>query len=128
MPERACEGCTRQSEWGCTAKRWRTPEHDEPDGPENWINPAHLPLTLMGEEIWACPRQPLREEPLKWAWMLKFYGMYRKGHLPNVGAIADQSNKAIEIFRILDHLNDACDREELDKPRRDPMPNRGRRR
>lgn len=43
--------------------------------------------------------------------MLKFYGMFRKGFLPNVGAIADQSNKAIEVFRILDDANDACDAE-----------------
>lgn len=49
--------------------------------------------------------------------VLKFYGMFRKGFLPNVGAIADQSNKAVEVFRILDDANDACDAEEAKRAR-----------
>ena len=41
--------------------------------------------------------------------MLLYYGMYRKGHLPQVGAVMDQSNKAIELFRVLDEINFECD-------------------
>ena len=112
MPDRKCDGCQRQGEWGCTAKRWREPEEGEPDGPENWNNPAYLPITVEGEESYACPRQHIKENPAYWSMILKYYGMFRKGHLPNRGAIADQSNKAIEVFRLLDDANDACDAEE----------------
>lgn len=112
LPDRKCDGCRRQAEWGCTAERWRWPDEGEVDGPQNWVNPAHLPSTLGDEESYACPRQHIRENPQLWALILKYYGMFRKGFLPNVGAIADQSNKAIEVFRILDDANDACDAEE----------------
>jgi hypothetical protein len=71
----------------------------------------------MGEETFACPRQHLKENPAYWATILKFYGMFRKGHLPGRGAIVDQSNKAIEVFRILDDANDACDHEEARRAR-----------
>jgi len=118
MPERKCESCTRQKEWGCEAKRWRHPKPGEPDGPENWVKPAYLPVTLDGEETWACPRQHLRENPHYWAKILKLYGMYRKGFLPDKGAVVDQSNRAIEIFQILDDANAQCDQEES---RRDSM-------
>jgi len=96
-----------------------------------WHKPAQLPITLLGEDIWACPRQHIRENPFYWAAILKYYGMYRKGFLPSAGGIADQSNKAIEVFRILDDANDACDREELNrekerKARESRMPPRRR--
>lgn len=111
MPERKCESCTRQKEWGCHARPY-TVKTD--DGPEEvrWHNPAWLPVTVLGEETWACPRQHIRENPGYWATILKFYGMYRKGFLPDRGAIVDQSNKAIEVFRVLDYANEECDREE----------------
>lgn len=117
MPERNCVGCKRQDEWGCTAKRWRDPKQGEPDGPENWLNPAYLPITLMGEDVFACPRQTLKEAPYYWAWLLKFYAMYRKGHLPDKGSVLDQSNKAVELFRILDDVNEQCDRAEREVER-----------
>lgn len=108
MRERQCHGCTKQVEWGCFATR--IPASD--DGEEQWLRPAHLPITFMGEETWACPRQHIRQNPIFWAKILKFYGMYKKGHLPDRGAVVDQSNRAIEIFNILDDANEDCDREE----------------
>lgn len=116
MPERSCDGCRRQEEWGCHARPYRTVGEDGEEAVE-WLRPAHLPVTVLGKESWACPRQHLRQNPFYWAAILKFYGMYRRGHLPDRGAVVDQSNKAIEVFRVLDDANDACDREEAARAR-----------
>lgn len=115
MPERNCVGCTKQKMWGCTAKRWREHPPHEPDQPGNWIDPAAHPVQLMGETTYACPRQHIRENPGYWGWLLKFYGFYKKGFLPGPGSLLDQSNKALEVFRILDDANDQCDRAEAEK-------------
>lgn len=118
MPERQCNGCKRQKEWGCTAKRWRTPGPDEEDGPENWLNPSHLVNEFDGELIHACPRQTIRERPWDWNRLLLLYGMYVKGHMPNDGAVVDQSNVLIMAFRILDDANAECDQELAEKEKR----------
>lgn len=117
MPERNCVGCTKQELWGCTAKRWKDHPPNEPDHPGNWVAPAQHPVTLMGETFYSCPRQHMRENPGYWGWMLKFYGLYKKGFLPSTGGILEQSNKAIEVFRVLDDANDQCDRAEAEKQR-----------
>jgi hypothetical protein len=109
MPERNCGTCKNQVRWGCTARRWRTPAEDELDGPENWVNPAELPYILDDEETWACPRQPIREAPRFFARVLLLYGMYVKGHLPDRGAIVDQSASLLEVFRIIDDANAEAD-------------------
>lgn len=114
MPERQCSSCTRQKEWGCTAKRWRTPDPNDPDdmdGPENWVNPSHIVQEFDGEQLYSCPRQTLRENAWDWNRLLMLYGMYTKGHLPNAGAVVDQSNLLIQAFRILDDANAECDQE-----------------
>ena len=110
MPERNCAACKRQVEWGCTAKRLRNPAPGEPDGPENWSNPSHLPVGVNGGESYACPRQVVKESPSEWSRLLLLYGMYLKGHLPERGAIIDQSNSLLESFRVLDEANADCDR------------------
>lgn len=112
MRDRSCVGCTKQDEYGCTAVRWKQPDADEPDGPENWVRPAQMPTNIDGEEVWHCPRQTLHQNPQYWGHILKYYGMYKKGFLPDTGAISDQSNKAIEVFRALDDANDLCEAEE----------------
>ena len=33
----------------------------------------------------------------------------RKGHMPQSGAVMDQSNKAMEVFRVFDDINAECD-------------------
>lgn len=118
MPERQCTGCKRQQEWGCTAKRWRTPPPGEADGPGNWIRPAHIANEFDGEEVWSCPRQTIREHPKAWNRLLTLYGLYGKGHLPEVGAVLDQSNSLLTAFRILDEANADCDKELADREQR----------
>jgi hypothetical protein len=110
MPERKCSGCTRQAEWGCSAFKWREPDPETVDERECWVNPADLPADIDGEQTFACPRQPLHQNPVYWQRLFLFYGMYKQGLLPQSGAVIDQSNKAIEVFRILDDVNQHCDK------------------
>lgn len=109
MPERNCKGCTRQEEWGCEAKRWRTPAEGERDTEANWVKPSALPTTIQGEEVYFCPRQPLREDPRTWGRLLMFYQMFKSGHLPDAGSIVDQSNVMIETLRLMEEENLNCD-------------------
>ncbi len=126
MPERSCKGCTRQEEWGCRAVKYREPEpHEDPQ--DAWVNPAWLPITLDGEDTYACPRQSLMENPEEWSRLLMYYGFYQKGHLPQTGSIIDQSNCLMEAFRILDAVNAECDeqkRAKQDRPKGDPTQRR----
>lgn len=112
MPERRCETCKRQTEWGCYAKSFRVVGRDGKPATQ-WVRKAAYPLELAGEETWACPRQHIRENEHYWSRILLYYGMYKKGHLPQRGAVSDQSNKAIEIFRIMDDANFECDQEQI---------------
>jgi hypothetical protein len=117
MPERQCGTCTQQEEWGCKGRKVRPTQPDE-DERESWENPAFLPLEIDGKEIYNCPRQHLLEDPHYYSIALKFYAMYMKGFLPQAGAVCDQSNKAIEIFRILDDVNAMCDHQQLEETKR----------
>ena len=85
MPERQCHKCTRQVEWGCEAKAYT-----DRDGVEQWARAAYMPLRFMGEETYACPRQPLRE----------------------AGAVLDQSNYAMEVFALIEDVVHECDKAE----------------
>lgn len=110
MPERKCEGCKSQKEWGCFASKYREAEQGE-DPAEAWLKPAAMPMILDDEESYACPRQSLREQPYQWQRVLAIYSMYRQGFLPARGAVLDQSHQAIEVFQILDAVNAECDAE-----------------
>jgi hypothetical protein len=108
MKQRQCSSCTKQIEWGCEAELV-TPATEETEAV--WFKPAHLPERVDGEESYACPRQPFKREPRYWERLLLYYGMYKQGFLPGSGAVMDQSNKAIEIFQVLDVVNQECDEE-----------------
>lgn len=108
MPERDCTKCTRQAMWGCTA-RFNGKPGQEPLR-KLWDNPADLPVAIGGMETYACPRQSMHENPKDWAQLFRLYGMYRRGFLPNRGAIADQSNALTTAFTILDAANAEADK------------------
>lgn len=127
MPDRQCAGCVRQVEWGCFAYQKRKPEEGE-DPADSWDSPAYLPVTLDGEEVYHCPRQYIRENMEEWAKLLMYYAYYKAGFLPQSGSVIDQSNKLMEIFRIIDKANDDCDKQERVESGRqkgDPFANRG---
>ena len=121
MPERKCHACTRQKEWGCEAEKVPsddtdpTAERDANGQWWGWSNPSALPLQVDGETVWACPRRDLKDRGRDWNRMLFYYGFYQKGHLPQPGAIIDQSNMAMEVFRVLDQVNAECDNAEVER-------------
>ena len=139
MPERQCLGCKRQRDWGCEAVRYVSDKDNSAAQPDKdkvfwaWWKPSNLPLTIDGEDTYACPRQDVKDRPAAWRQMLLYYGMYKKGHLPQLGAVMDQSNKAIELFRVFDDVNFECDealaRDQAAKRQAETQqPTRGRRR
>lgn len=112
MPERQCVGCTNKVEWGCNALKWKEPDNDTViEADECWVSPAYMPLTVDGEDTYACPRQTLHRYPGEWHRLLMFHSMYRAGHLPQKGAVLDQANVMIEAFAILDGANAEIDAE-----------------
>jgi len=113
LQDRDCAVCTRQAEWGCDARQ-------NPDG--TWSGRAALPIRIADEEVWRCPRRPVKDDPGYWRRLLFFYGMYKKGHLPDPGAVALQSNKAMQLFAILDDVVAECSAAKADRPRSDPRP------
>lgn len=118
MPERKCVGCTQQEEWGCKARKVREPidENEKLQPDKFWVFPAYLPVEIDGEEIFNCPRQSLNEMPKEWNRLLKFYGMYKQGFLPDEGPVVHQSNVLVEAFRLMDIVNSEAD-EQLEKER-----------
>ncbi len=120
MPERKCQGCVKQVQWGCTAKphlvfddETNEPVIDQKTKRQKivWSNPGRIPEIFDDEETYACPRQGLHEDPKGWSWLLMFFGMFKDGFLPQRGAIVDQSNKAIEILNVMNIANGECDEE-----------------
>jgi hypothetical protein len=110
LQDRDCAVCTRQAEWGCNARQ------DAGDQGGAWLDRAVLPIRIDGEEVWRCPRRPIKDDPGYWRRLLFFYGMYRKGHLPDPGAVSEQSNKAMQLFAIVDDVVAACAAEEARSP------------
>lgn len=116
MPERSCDGCKRQEEWGCNAERYEVVDA-KGRVQVKWTNPARMPTKVDNEELFCCPRQTLYRNPQAWGRLLLLYGMYKQGHLTDRGAVVDQSNSLLESFRILDEANNACDKIEQERER-----------
>jgi hypothetical protein len=113
LQERDCAVCTRQAEWGCDAQPAR-------DG--SWLDRAALPIRIGHEEVWRCPRRPIKDDPGYWRRLLFFYGMYKKGHLPDPGAVSEQSNKAMQLFGVLDDAVAECSAAKADRGPPPPPP------
>ena len=107
LQDRDCAVCTRQAEWGCNARPG--------DQGGAWLDRAVLPIRIDGEEVWRCPRRPIKDDPGYWRRLLFFYGMYRKGHLPDPGAVSEQSNKAMQLFAIVDDVVAGCAAEQAER-------------
>lgn len=112
LPERVCGTCSRQEEWGCDAEE--TPE-DHPQGGKVWLRPAWLPLTIDGKLEWRCPRRPIKDDPLYWQRLLFHYALFKDGHLPDEGAVASQSFKAMSLFGIVADTTGECEQDKLDQ-------------
>jgi hypothetical protein len=113
MPERNCKTCKRQAEWGCYAVE--TDEIDPFTGEKVWRNPALLPLTLDDENVWRCPRRPIKDDPLYWQKLLFHYGLYKSGFLQDEGGVTSQSFKAMVMFGIIDDAMAECGKEKAER-------------
>ena len=114
MPERKCEGCKYRAMWGCFAEP--TAELDE-EGRMIWRNAAMIPSVIDDEEVWRCPRRPIKDDPAYWGRLLFAYGFYKQGILPDAGALYDQSNKAMLMFGVLDDINRECTEVKIERER-----------
>jgi hypothetical protein len=108
MPERRCETCKRQKEWGCDAEE--TGETDR-RGPV-WRNPAHLPLTIDGEDTYRCPRRPIKDDPRFWARLMEYYGHYKNGFLPGPGGLDQQSARGMALLSMMHSCVQECAKEQ----------------
>ena len=123
LQERDCAVCTRKADWGCDARlnpaALAPGEPLDPSRPELWQDRAFMPIRIDDEEVWRCPRRPVKDDPVYWQRLLFYYGMFKKGHLPDPGAVSEQSNKAMQLFALLDDAVADCSRE---KASRGPPP------
>ena len=107
-----CNSCVNQVEWGCDAEET---DQDDPMGGKVWLRGTQLPLTIDGEMVWRCPRRPILDDPAYWRKLLFHYGLFHDGHLPDQGAVSDQSFKAMSLFGIIDDVMAECERERADQ-------------
>lgn len=117
LPERDCARCTssKQKEWGCHATQ-------KQDG--SWENKAALPLKLDDEEHWRCPRRPVKDDPGFFRRLFFFHGLYKKGQLPAKGGVVDQSDRMMNLLRLVDHAEDEVRAELQERQRRRANRNR----
>lgn len=53
-----------------------------------------------------------------WSRLLLFYQMFKNGFLPDSGAVIDQSRSLLETLRLMDEVNNECDRQIAEKERK----------
>ncbi len=102
MPERACQGCTRQAEWGC---------HSKPP----------IPIIFDDVELDRCPRRPFLDDPVWFDSIYTAHGYLQKGMLPIAGTYLDLPNKLNTAFKVIDSAVHFA--EEEDKKKQASMSN-----
>lgn len=92
---------------------------DEPghEGELVWRDPAALPLTIDGEEVWRCPRRPLKDAPAYWAELMDAYDLFKRGHLPDPGHVSEQSARGLTLLRLTDQMVESCRQERIERER-----------
>ncbi len=110
MKERDCATCTKalQKQFGCDAYK---------DEKGVWQNKARMPLLLDGEQTWACPRRPIKDNPLYWQRLLFFYNGYKAGYLSRPGGLGRQSVRLMTLVHLMSATFDEADEEQMQKER-----------
>lgn len=92
LPERNCQTCTsvKKELWGCAKD---AVEHVEIDG----------------EVFKRCPRLPLLRNPELYSELFWLYSNYKRGILPDSGALYDQSAKYIFLMRYIESVLSECE-------------------
>lgn len=70
-----------------------------------------IPLDIDGEQVWRCPRRPIKDDPAFWHSMMTSYAQYRHGHLPAPGGTDQQPNKLMALISLLNVLVPMAERE-----------------
>lgn len=83
-----------------------------------WQNRARLPLKIDGEEAWRCPRRPIKDDPAGWERLMFYFGLFKKGHLVDDGAITGQSAYCMKVFRILDAMVNEVEQDKIEQSKR----------
>ncbi len=98
--------------WGCDAEE--TDKEDPQTGEKIWIKAAQVPLVMDGENVWRCPRRPIKDDPKYWEKLLFHYQLFRDGYLTDGGSIMDQSFKAITLFGAVQDIQSEADRQKAE--------------
>lgn len=117
MPERNCSTCTKQEEWGCSAKKVRETKENE-DPRDSWTNPAHLPLRFDEEEYYGCPRRSIFESSSYWEVLMTYYSAYKVGALPDAGGVVDQCYATMQALQLIEGAVEECKAEKSNQSSR----------
>ena len=87
MPELDCSNCSlhQKKERGC--------EED-----------TIVPVSIMGEDSYRCPRRPILEDSAAFSYYLRLYRQYRQGTMPEPGGMLEQCALTMDIFSVLDQV------------------------
>jgi hypothetical protein len=107
LTERVCSTCTKKQmrEWGCDAAKNEKGE---------WVNKSALPMEVDGEDSWACPRRPVKDDPLLFSEVMSHYGLYKEGVLADEGAINSQATKYVAVMRLVHSVVSECRAEQME--------------
>lgn len=68
----------------------------------------------IGEEVFRrCPRRPLLEDPEFFSDLFWSHQQFKKGILPEEGALKSQPAKLMEFYFLIDRTRNWCDREKM---------------
>lgn len=97
-----CSTCTASQKIarGCTAK-------------------ARAPEIIGGEEFHRCPRSPLLEDPEYFSEVFWGHQQFKKGMLPEEGALLSQPAKLMELYFTIDRTRNWCEREKEKRQKAD---------
>ena len=74
-----------------------------------------MPIIINGEEIYSCPRRPLKDNPLGYSELFGLFQHYKNGFLPEGGGIMDQSPKLMNLLSICDMVVSEIEQQKIEE-------------
>ncbi len=75
------------------------------------------PLTIEGEDWWACPRRTVKDNPQYWSELMQAFRRYQMGVMPDDGGGSSQAVRGMALLGLLDSLISRAEAERLDAAR-----------
>lgn len=96
-----CSTCTahQKIEWGCDAYQ---------DEKGEWQKKALIPERMDNEDVWVCPRRPVKDDPAFYSELMSLYALYKEGVLADEGSIMSQSTKYVNLMRLVHAAVNEC--------------------